>query len=153
MRWFIGSLFFYSLFLLWRWRMNKARLIMARTIYGEARGEGWNGMVAVAYVILNRAALGGWWGDSIISVAQKPWQFSAWNEGDPNRAVIENLKPGDSWIFDKAYEIAGLVIGGDIEDPTGGATNYHTLEITPAWADPSKQVAVIGNHIFYEGIV
>lgn len=152
MKWKIVFASVLAFIAVWWWRMSEARLVMARTIYGEARGEGWNGMVAVAYVILNRADLGGWWGDSIISVAKKPWQFSAWNEGDPNRAKIENMKPGDNRIFDTAYEIAGLVISGTVPDPTGGATSYHTLAVTPAWADPSKQVAVIGNHVFYEGV-
>ena len=141
-----------GLFWIWKSRMNKAQLILARTIYGEARGEGRKGMTAVANVIINRAAIGGWWGDSIINVAQAPWQFSAWNANDPNRAIIENLMPGDNEIFDLAYLIAGDAMAGDTVDETKGATHYHTTAINPHWADPAKQVAQIGSHVFYRGI-
>lgn len=58
--------------------------ILARTIYGEARGEPWEGKIAVAWVVRNRAERGGWWGDTIREVCLKPWQFSCWNETDPN---------------------------------------------------------------------
>ena len=39
--------------------------IMARTIYGEARGEGQRGMQAVANVIMNRVKAGSWYGASV----------------------------------------------------------------------------------------
>lgn len=129
--------------------MSEAQLVMARTMYGEARGEGEAGMVAVAHVIMNRAALPRWWGDSIISVAMKPYQFSAWNEDDPNRAIIENLLPGYDPVFDLAYDLAGKVISGEIADPTGGATHYHTSSIDPHWNDDMLKTALIGAHEFY----
>ncbi len=65
--------------------------ILAKTLYGEARGEGLSGLEAVANTIINRVntakAKGGrfWWGNDIISVCQKPYQFSCWNKKDPNR--------------------------------------------------------------------
>ena len=63
--------------------------VLARTIWGEARGEGKEGMEAVASVILNRTEIakrldGYWWGNTIIQVCQKPYQFSCWNKLDPN---------------------------------------------------------------------
>ena len=67
---------------------------LARTVWGEARGEGEAGMAAVAAVIRNRidvsAAHGGkyWWGRDWISVCQARSQFSCWNPGDPNRAKL-----------------------------------------------------------------
>ena len=47
--------------------------ILARTIYGEARGESISGMEAVASVVLNRVAFAKrrgcfWWGNSIAEV-------------------------------------------------------------------------------------
>ena len=65
--------------------------IAARTIWGEARGEGPEGMRAVAHVIANRATKGGWWGDTLWSVCLKPWQFSCWNLSDPNRQKLLDL--------------------------------------------------------------
>jgi len=149
-KWFL-SLAGVGLFLTyWRVRLSDAQLILARTLYGEARGEGRGGMEAVAAVIINRAAIGGWWGDSIISVAQKPWQFSTWNDNDPNRVLINDLKPGEGDLFfDLAYEIAGDAISGT-DDPTGGATHYHALSVNPAWDDEMVNTANIGQHKFYK---
>ena len=59
--------------------------ILARTIYGEARGESISGMEAVASVVLNRVAFANrrgrfWWGNSIAEVCRAPKQFSCWNQ-------------------------------------------------------------------------
>lgn len=134
------------------YRQDEAALVMARTMWGEARGEGRRGMQAVANVIINRSLIGGWWGDNVISVAKKPWQFSVWNANDPNRPLIENMMPGDDPLFDVAYELAQKALDGDLPDITGGATHYHAEGWTPDWRDPKKVVAVIGKHVFYKGI-
>lgn len=133
-------------------RRSEARLVLARTMWGEARGEGAEGMRAVGHVILNRAALGGWWGDSVIAVAKAPRQFSAWNDGDPNRVRMATMMPGDNAAFDEAYRIAGDLLAGRLKDITGGATHYHADYVRPGWADGSKMVASIGAHRFYRGI-
>ena len=70
-------------------------MIMAKTIWGEARGEGRNGQVAVAWVIRNRAEHGGWYGNTIRSVCLHPFQFSCWNNNDSNKAQIDGLNPND----------------------------------------------------------
>lgn len=125
--------------------------IMARTIWGEARGDGYDGMVAVANVINNRAKIGGWWGNSIVAVCLADKQFSAWNIGDPNLQKMLDVDISDPF-FKKAVEIATGVLSGSIGDNTDGATHYHTLALKPNWADSSKVVAEIGNHKFYRGI-
>lgn len=149
MRW-LWVIFGIGLFALWRWRMSEARLVLARTIYGEARGEGFRGMQAVAAVVMNRAAIGGWWGDSVISVCKAKWQFSAWNENDPNAALIRDKVPGDGdGVFDLAYEIAGAALRGDLVDVTDGATHYYNPHVvTPSWSAAFSETAVIGNHRF-----
>ena len=70
-------------------------MIMAKTIWGEARGESYSGQVAVAWVIRNRAERGGWWGNTIREVCLKDQQFSCWNHNDCNRAQIDSLSPND----------------------------------------------------------
>ncbi len=127
-----------------------AQLILAQTIYGEARGEGRKGMEAVAAVIMNRTLVGGWWGDEVISVAKTPYQFSVWNEGDPNRDLISSKAPGQGDpVFELAWEIAGRAIRGELEDPTGGADHYYNPHVvTPRWAEHFTETAVIGNHRF-----
>lgn len=138
----------------WGWRMHEARLVLAQTIYGEARGEGYTGMAAVASVIMNRVGIGGWWGDNVIDVCKKAYQFSTWNEGDPNRPVIEAMRPGDNAVFDLAYRIAGEAMSGSLSDATGGATHYYAPGSIgkPTWAMGAFQTASIGGHDFFKGV-
>ena len=147
-------LFLIAAFAVWRWRMSEARLVLAQTIYGEARGEGYAGMAAVANVVMNRVAIGGWWGDNVIAVCKAPWQFSAWNEGDPNRRVIEAMRPGDNAVFDMAYEIAGKAVAGTLPDITGGATHYYARGsiAEPSWARGAVKTASLGGHDFFSGV-
>lgn len=119
---------------------------MARTLYGEARGEGARGMQAVANVIMNRVKAGGWYGASIKDVVLKPYQFSCWNANDPNRNIILNATPAQ---LAQARNIAERVISGELPDITGGAVNYHAKSVSPYWAASMTKTATIGNHIFY----
>ncbi len=130
--------------------------ILARTLYGEARGEGRRGLEAVAAVILNRvaraAARGGyWWGTTVAEVCQKPWQFSCWNRGDPNRRRIERVTDADP-AFRLCLEVARAALAGALADPTGGACHYHAAAIRPGWARGRTPSARIGRHLFYAGL-
>jgi len=131
---------------------NKDQLILAQTLYGEARGEGDKGMSAVANVIINRFNSGYRGASSVSEVCLDPWQFSTWNANDPNREKIANLLPGDNPVFDAAYAIAGTAISGNLPDMTGGARHYKAAWASAYWADESKVSANIGGHVFYQGI-
>lgn len=126
---------------------------LARTLWGEARGEGPAGMEAVASVVLNRVAsaqqMGGyWWGNTIIQVCQKPYQFSCWVRADPNYRRIVEVDERDIH-FATAVRIARRAIAGTLKDSTDGATHYHAYGLSPAWARGHKPKAVIGRHVFY----
>ncbi|WP_341703854.1 cell wall hydrolase [Ferrovibrio sp.] len=125
--------------------------VLARTLWGEARGEGAAGMQAVACVILNRAARPGWWGRSVAEICLKPWQFSCWLPDDPNRAKLEAVT-GDDPAFAEARRIAGAALGGTLADYSFGATHYHTVSTAPGWARGRTPCAVIGRHAFYNDI-
>jgi spore germination cell wall hydrolase CwlJ-like protein len=122
--------------------------IVARTIWGEARGEGARGMQAVANVIINRAKKPGWWGHNIIEVCLADRQFSAWNRNDPNYAKVQAVTTADS-SFKTALGIAAQAVAGTLPDITGGATSYHTTAINPYWAEADKLLTTIGAHKFY----
>lgn len=127
--------------------------VLARTIWGEARGEGIRGMEAVACVVLNRVRVaekhkGYWWGGDVFAVCQKPYQFSCWNRDDPNRARLLKVTK-DNAFFREALDIARRAVGGVLNDVTNGATHYHTRAIKPHWAVGQKPCALIGSHIFY----
>lgn len=130
---------------------------LALTIWGEARGEGRDGMLAVAHVVKNRCERGGWFGSSIREVCLKNFQFSCWNKSDPNSkkldpARLEKLNPvtPDAAAWRSAKSIAYTVLLGMLKDYTNGATHYHTVDIPkPAWATKLTEVARKGRHIFY----
>ncbi|MCF8533058.1 MAG: cell wall hydrolase [Reyranella sp.] len=142
-------------------------MTLARTLWGEARGEGRDGMVAVAWVIRNRAArttfAGGRIGDAgaVARVCKAPWQFSCWNEGDPNRDRLLRLGPDDCVeqirIAEAVLADPGLDAGAD---PTGGADHYHTIDAPawaqtwpPGWASTMAETARFGGHVFYNSQV
>lgn len=121
---------------------------LARTVWGEARAEGWRGMAAVASVILNRAKHPRWWGRDVVSVCLKPWQFSAWNPDDRNRRLLLAVDETDRQ-FRTALELADLALKGELEDETNKADHFHTHSAKPLWSQGQRPVASIGNHRFF----
>lgn len=122
---------------------------LAKTIWGEARGEGPTGMQAVANVVMNRVKKGGWYGASVKDVVLKPWQFSVWNAKDPNRALLDIVSDA-TLNASGATSIAKAAIDGYLTDITYGATEYHNKNITPDWNwSKLEKTVTIGNHVFY----
>jgi spore germination cell wall hydrolase CwlJ-like protein len=127
---------------------------MAKTIYGEARGEykkpngGINSLIAVGNVIMNRHVESG---VSIEEVCLKPKQFSCWNMGDVNRQLVLNPPIGDV-IYIMCLATAQNIIDGKIKDITYGANHYHAKNITkiPRWAEGKVPTFEIGNHVFFK---
>lgn len=130
---------------------------LALTILGEARGEGTEGMIAVAWTILNRLAKKTWYGNTIKNVCLKSTssgihQYSCWNAGDPSFTHLMDL-PDDDKSYINAVSIADSVINGDAKDPTLGATHYFRTGIpTPYWAKNKTPCVIIGHHQFYNDI-
>lgn len=124
--------------------------ILARTVWGEDRGGGMEGMAAIANVVLNRVNHPGWWGDTIVSVCLKPWQFSCWNHGDPNREKLLDVTKSNPEFAD-ALVIAQAAVAGTLRDRTNGATSYYNPAIVPepAWAKGLTPCAVIDGQRFY----
>lgn len=122
--------------------------IVARTIFGEARGEGYLGQQAVANVIMNRVKLDGWRGHDPRSVCLKSYQFSCWLKSDPNRSKLMAITKDDA-TFAQCYGIAGAAMAGDLPDITHGADSYCVTGTDAFWAKGLTPVAVIGHHSFY----
>ena len=131
--------------------------ILARTIYGEARGEGLKGMEAIASVVINRVRFarnrgGYWWGATVKDVCLRPRQFSCWNESDPNCDLIKKVDGSDR-VFALCQRIARRAVCGVLPDKTRGAPHYHHRKANPLWAENAIPCAEIGNHIFYSDIL
>ena len=124
--------------------------VLARTIWGEARGEPPGGMEAVASVVMNRANHPRWWGHSVIGVCRAPSQFSCWSSGDPNLPQLLAVTVDDP-DFARALHIARVAVAGDLPDTTGGADSYADLRYCrPDWAGTARRTAHIGNHTFFK---
>lgn len=127
---------------------------MALTMWGEARAHGEIGMRAVGHVIHNRK-LGG---DAFVTdTVSKAYQFSCWNEGDPNREAMLNIASlrlgsadAESWSI--AKRVAQEILAGRSTDITGGAKFYHTTGVSPAWSRGLEPDRVIGNHLFFRSV-
>jgi N-acetylmuramoyl-L-alanine amidase len=134
--------------------------ILARTIWGEARGESFDGRLAVAWVAVNRLKRGRY-GDTLAEVCLRPKQFSCWNEDDPNRPKMLGLKAEDP-IFAECLGIAALVYaaskgrGGalpaDLKDATLNSTHYCVSSLDPYWARGKTPTCSVGRHKFFNDI-
>lgn len=123
--------------------------ILARTLLGEARGEGVQGMEAVAHVIANRANSGRYPSDPE-AVALQPKQFSVWNAGEGGGKTNYDR---NSREYETAIQAVERVFSGQAPDPTNGALFYHTPAVNPNWSREANRYGTtqLGNHIFYNG--
>ena len=112
---------------------------MLKNIYHEARGEGVEGMQAVALVTLNRAKQQD---KTVCEVVYQRKQFSWTNTAKGrNKPITGNI--------DTVHAVASQAIAGVLNDFTSGATHYHTTKVKPVWRRALDKVVVINNHIFY----
>lgn len=126
---------------------------LARTLWGEARGEPRLGKEAVAAVVLNRVKRGrpDRFGATVEEVCRKPKQFSCWNPGDPNRALLEHVDRTDA-AFAECLEVAQRAVEGTLPDPTDGSDHYHRDDVFPDWSRGKVAARTIGRHRFFNDI-
>ncbi|MDR3285360.1 MAG: cell wall hydrolase [Holosporales bacterium] len=135
--------------------MNSDIDILARTIYGEARGEfaksGLAALIAVGNVVMNRVEKQIWFGHTVPEVCQKPQQFSCWNQEDPNYGAVQKASFNDP-LFSLCCEVAPRIIARTWPDLTKGADHYYaqTLAKAPYWAEGHKPTVIIGQHLFFK---
>lgn len=120
--------------------------LVPRIIQAEAGNQGPQGMAAVASVIQNRARLTGMTPEQVV---QQAGQFEPWGR---RRQEVLSMPPER---FASAADIWRQVSGGQMPDPTGGATHFLNPDLQrqlgrpmPAWA-PEGQGQRIGAHVFY----
>lgn len=109
--------------------------LLARIIHGEARGEPYNGMVAVGAVVLNRVDNPNF-PSTIAGVIYQSGAFDAVSDGQIN------LSPST-----QAYNAARDALNG--WDPTGGAIYYfNPATATNKWIWSRPHAITIGKHRF-----
>lgn len=128
---------------------------LARTLWGEARGESVRAMEAVAAVVMNCVSRardqGGWWGNDVVAVCRLPGQFPCWDPDAPGRLGLLSVTAADP-VFAAAQRIARRAVAGLLDDPTGGATHLHRAGANPQWAQGRSVCAEIGGFQFYDDV-
>ena len=111
--------------------------LMARAINGEARGEPYEGQVAVGAVILNRVK-SSQFPNTIAGVIYQSGAFTAVADGQINQPIAE-----DSTVYKAAQD----AMNG--WDPTGGCIYYfNPATATNKWIWSRPHVKTIGKHRF-----
>lgn len=136
------------------WNDDSERMILARTIYGEARGKEWSDQlrVAIAWSAKNRIKTAHW-GNDYHSVVLADLQYSCFNEKDPNLPFVKDPLSDDKEAWENCYKIAGQVMNDELEDPTDGANHYFSEFIDfPEWTkSPQAEFKIkIDNTLFYD---
>ena len=109
--------------------------LLARLIYGEARGESYTGQVAVGAVVLNRIKSSSF-PNTMSGVIYQKYAFTAVADGQIN------LTPNET-----AKKAALDAING--WDPSYGSLYYYNPKTaTSAWIFTRPTVVTIGNHVF-----
>lgn len=110
---------------------TEQRDIVERIVASEARGEPYEGMMAVAEVIKTRSES---WGQTIKEVCYAPYQFAKPYQGE----VSEEVKQAVSAVFDN-----GEIVFGEV-------THFHADWIAePYWTEGKVSRGSIGSHRFY----
>ena len=109
--------------------------LLAKVISAEARGEPYEGQVAVGAVVLNRVASPSF-PNSVSGVVYQPGAFSAVTDSNWSAAVTNSAKSA-----------AQDAVNG--WDPTGGALYYYNpAKTSNQWIRTRPVVKTIGNHVF-----
>jgi spore germination cell wall hydrolase CwlJ-like protein len=115
---------------------------LATAVYFEARGESVEGQLAVARVVMNRAASGRYPPDWC-SVVKQPAQFSFVRHGQ-----FPSIDTASS-AWARAQGVARLAVANVVPSVGSDVLWYHANYVAPSWGHRLNLVEKIGAHIFY----
>jgi spore germination cell wall hydrolase CwlJ-like protein len=115
---------------------------IATAVYFEARGEAAEGQLAVARVVMNRAASGKY-PTSWCGVVKQPAQFSFVRHGMFPAVDVNS----DAWR--KAQGITRIALANAVPSLSTDVLWYHADYVAPSWGRRLNMVQKIGAHIFY----
>ncbi len=120
---------------------------LTQAAYYEARGEGRDGMRAVAQVVLNRVRHSAF-PNSVCGVVfqgagrRTGCQFSFTCDGSMRGRVNQAA-------WNRAREVASAALSGAVYASVGNATHFHTTAVSPGWRNSLVRVGQVGDHLFY----
>ncbi len=121
---------------------------LTQAVYYEARGEGVDGMRAVAQVILNRVRHPAYPKSICGVVYQGAYQRTSCQFSFVCNGAMG--APVESWAWRRAKSVADAALGGYVMSAVGTSTSFHTTGVKPGWGGTMDKVAQIGSHIFYQ---
>ena len=124
--------------------LNEQEECIAIAIYHEARGEPFDGQLAVAEVIMNRAASGRY-PPSWCQVVKQPWQFSFVHPRSGRIPAVNR----DSAAWSYAQAITRIAVAQLADALPADVLWYHADYVAPSWGRRLARVEKIGAHIFY----
>jgi hypothetical protein len=122
--------------------LDEEATCLATAVYFEARGESPEGQLAVARVVMNRAASGKY-PPTWCSTVKQPWQFSFVRNG--RFPAIDT--GSDAWR--KAQAITRLAMSNAVPSLSSDVLWYHANYVAPSWGRRLTRAEKIGAHIFY----
>lgn len=118
---------------------------LSEALYYESRSEPVEGMVAVAFVILNRINHPSRWGSTVREVLSEKNQFTYRWDGSMRAGFKE------SKAYNRVVVVSHKILNGEKSNPIGKADHYKTVDAKPKWNyNKLTKVAVIGRHEFYQ---
>ena len=120
---------------------------LTQAAYYEARGEGRDGMRAVAQVVLNRVRHSAF-PKTVCGVVYQGanrrtgCQFSFTCDG----SMRANVNPA---AWNRARAVASSALSGEVYGAVGNATFFHTTGVAPGWRNSMIRVGQVGDHLFY----
>lgn len=131
-------------------------VLLAQCIFGEARNQSYETMLAVGCVVRNRVMSedfprilgGGTWKRALLTLRQ----FSCFDERDPNRKKLMNpLNYESERTWKECYLAADDIMNNKVADNTNSADHYYSTNIkkAPLWAKEKYFTIQHGNLKFY----
>ncbi|WP_394268993.1 cell wall hydrolase [Qipengyuania sp.] len=122
--------------------MSREMRCLAGAVFFEARGEPLEGQLAVAQVIINRAASGRF-PSSYCGVVHQRSQFSFIRGGQ-----LPAIREGSA-AYKRASAIARIAHQGLWDSEAGDSLYFHARYVKPGWARQKVARVTIDSHIFY----
>ena len=113
---------------------------LSKAVYLEARGEPFEGRLAVAHTLKNRT-LHPHYPDTICEVVYQPHQVTGIHQGLPIKY--------DSKAWEESVKDSYMVLQDYVSDTSEGAIMYYAHnQVTPYWKNSYDVTVKIGGHTF-----
>ena len=128
-------------------RLISETALAAITIWQEARGEAYEGKLAVAEVIRNRMKERYASDGTVAGTVLRARQFSGWNTEDVNRIPSLKIDDADKAVHEcvRAWKEATSY---GTRTAKGALLYYAPALALPGWAKGCREVARVGGHVF-----